>query len=89
MFSQASVMLSTGGCLAEIPLGIHPLGRHPPPGRRLLQWTVRILLECILVIDVESQSPSDTKWQPREVFSMSFSEFNEAIEFSLNGTEIQ
>ena len=38
-----------------------PLGRHPPeqappgadippPSRRLLLWTVRILLECILVI---------------------------------------
>ena len=28
-----------------------PLGRHPrPPSRRLLQRTVRILLECILVI---------------------------------------
>ena len=28
--------------------GVHPPGRHPP-GRRLLQLTVRILLECILV----------------------------------------
>ena len=26
-----------------------PLGRHPPPSRRLLLRTVRILLECILV----------------------------------------
>ena len=40
MFSQASVILSTGG-------GRQSLGRHPP--RRPLQWTVRILLECILV----------------------------------------
>ena len=32
------------------PLGRHPLGRHPPPHiSRPLQWTVRILLECILV----------------------------------------
>ena len=28
--------------------GKHPLGRHPP--RWLLQWTVCILLECILVV---------------------------------------
>ena len=47
--------------LADIPLGRHPqdrhtpLGRHNPfrqtplPSRRLLQRTVRILLECILV----------------------------------------
>ena len=37
-----------------------PLGRHlagqtpPPPGRRLLQLTVRILLECILVFSNDS-----------------------------------
>ena len=33
------------------PPGRHPLGRHPPnpTHRRLLQRTVRILLECILV----------------------------------------
>ena len=32
------------------PLGRHPLARHPPPSsRQLLQQTVRILLECILV----------------------------------------
>ena len=44
MFSQACVKNSVharGG-------GVHPLGRHPP-GRRLLQRTVRILVECILV----------------------------------------
>ena len=48
--------------LGRHPLGRHPppadtaLDRHPPradtrspPGRRLLQWTVCILLECILV----------------------------------------
>ena len=49
----------------QTPPGRHPLGRHPPgqtppprvdtplgrhtPLRRPLQWTVRILLECILV----------------------------------------
>ena len=33
------------------PPGRHPPGRHPPPNsRRLLQRTVRILLECILVL---------------------------------------
>ena len=44
----------------QTPPGRHPpdrhtpwadtrLGRHPPPSRWLLQWTVHILLECILV----------------------------------------
>ena len=48
-----------------VPLGRHPMGRPPPrqtpqvdtshgqtrpPPRRPLKWTVRILLECILVI---------------------------------------
>ena len=32
------------------PLGRHPHPRQTPPGRRLLQRTVRILLECILVL---------------------------------------
>ena len=32
----------------DTPLGTTPLGRHPPC-RRLLQQTLRILLECILV----------------------------------------
>ena len=37
-------------CLSEC-CGYTPPGRHPPPhGRRLLQRTVRILLECILVL---------------------------------------
>ena len=46
---------------APVRAGIHPpethtLGRHrpghpPPPGRRLLLRTVRILLECILVCE--------------------------------------
>ena len=36
-------------------LGRHPPDKHPPgqtspPSRRLLQWTVRILLECIVVV---------------------------------------
>ena len=38
-----SRILSTGGGSASVHAGIHP------PGRRLLQWTVRSLLECILV----------------------------------------
>ena len=62
IFSQASVILSTGECLADTP-GTHPradtlLGRHPP-GRQLLQRTVRILLECILVINVLSTEFSE------------------------------
>ena len=45
MFSQASVILFTGGgCLADT------LGQTPPPPETLLQRTVRILLECILVL---------------------------------------
>ena len=51
-FSQASVILFTGGrgcvCVADIPLGRHPPGQTPPT-RWLLEWTVRVLLECILV----------------------------------------
>ena len=44
---------SRGGCLPQCMLGYTPpadtpLGRHPPPSRRLLLRTVRILLECIL-----------------------------------------
>ena len=36
----------------QVQLGVYPSmhwGRHPPPNRRLLLRTVRILLECILV----------------------------------------
>ena len=29
-----------------------PRSRHPPPSRWLLLWTVRILLECILVMQI-------------------------------------
>ena len=47
----------TSVCLPQCMLGYTPLGRHPQadtpptptPSRRLLQQTVRILLECILV----------------------------------------
>ena len=39
------------GC-APLHAGIHLLGRHPPHPRWILQWTVPILLECILVISV-------------------------------------
>ena len=46
---------SRGG-LPQCMLGYRPLrstppGSTPPPGRRLPLWTVRILLECILVIN--------------------------------------
>ena len=61
MFSQACVKNSVHGGEAYTPhpgrhpLGRHPPGRHPPPWtdtphiRLPLQWTVRILLECIPV----------------------------------------
>ena len=62
MFLHVSVILSTGGRLAD-PLGrpphpwadtlpwanTPPGGRHPPSPGRPLQRVVRILLECILV----------------------------------------
>ena len=58
IFSQASVILSTWGYLArctpppgqvQLPgAGTPPWLVHPP--RRSLQWTVRILLECFLVV---------------------------------------
>ena len=42
------------------PLGSRypPGSRHPPPSRRLLLRTVRILLECILVINFSPPPPS-------------------------------
>ena len=48
----------TSVCQEFCPLGVylnmhwcrHPPGQTPPPPRRLLQRTVRILLECILVL---------------------------------------
>ena len=54
MFLHLSVILFTGGCIpactwTDSPPGRHPPGQTPPPRRRLLQWMVRILLECILV----------------------------------------
>ena len=59
MFSQASVILFTGGGVLQIPprADTPSLGQKPPrqtspgrqPSRRLLQRTVRTLLECILV----------------------------------------
>ena len=48
MFSQASVILFTVGWGVGVCI---PLGRHPPHPRRPLLRTVRILLECILVLE--------------------------------------
>ena len=49
IFSQACVKNSVHRGLCTPP-GQTPSPRQtPPPGRRLLQWTIRILLECILV----------------------------------------
>ena len=68
MFLHLSVILSMEGVWQTPPLSKHPrgqtplLGKHlpgqtpPPPGRRLLQRTVRILLECILVTFCERGS---------------------------------
>ena len=54
MFSQASVILFMGACVSQHALGQTPPGRHPPLGRHPPRWplqrTVRILLECILVL---------------------------------------
>ena len=58
MFLHLSVILSTGGCLADTSRADIPLGRNlppradipPPHPRRPLQGTVRILLECILIV---------------------------------------
>ena len=52
IFSQASVILSTGGGGMHIPLGTHtPWHAHPRWKLRdaVNEWMVRILLECILV----------------------------------------
>ena len=70
MFSQACVKNSVHGGEDVQPLGRHPLedtpGQTPswadppgqtPPGRQLLQLTVRILLECILVYDNMLKNP--------------------------------
>ena len=54
---------SQGGCVADTPLGRPPLQTPPPPlSRWLLQRTVRILLECILV-----SLPGPSKFDPRLV----------------------
>ena len=55
MFSQACVknFVHRGRGEVYTPQGDTPSpwpGRHPPPGRRLLQRTIRILLDCILVL---------------------------------------
>ena len=50
MFSQASVILFTGGVFAPLHAGIPPWADTPLSDRRLLLWTVCILLECILVV---------------------------------------
>ena len=63
MFSQACVKKSVHGgvCIPSCTGADTPLGRHPPrqtppgqtpPSRRLLQRTVRILLECIVIVTV-------------------------------------
>ena len=58
VFTPVSHSVHRGrGCLADTPPGRHPPSWadtpsprwHPPPPRRPLQRTVRILLECILV----------------------------------------
>ena len=60
---QADTPRQTPPC-TDTPLGKHPPGRHPPLGRhhptgqtpqRPLQRTVRILLECILVVLCEQR----------------------------------
>ena len=51
MFSQASVILLTGGSGRHPPGQTHPLWADTPlPRRRPLQRMVRILLECIPVL---------------------------------------
>ena len=63
-------------CLPQCMLGYttpspgrYPLGRHPPadtplPRRRLLQRTVRILLECILVILINLLVVTNWSFEP-------------------------
>ena len=73
IFSQASVILSTGGRIpactgADTPPGQTLPGQTPhPPGqtsrRRPLQRTIRILHECFLVLTNFIQCV--TLWQPR------------------------
>ena len=45
---------------ADIPPGQTPPGRHPLPSRRLLQQTVRIILECILVVSIILENAHET-----------------------------
>ena len=70
IFSQACVKNSVHGgrgvCLSACwdtpPWTDPPHGQTPPPpSRRLLQRTVRILLECILVPYATSDQPAATK----------------------------
>ena len=73
-FSQVSVYPQGGEeevcipCQAYTPPGrTPPLGRHPHPQRWLLQRTVRILLECILVLKKTSQHNRTLKTDFRSV----------------------
>ena len=82
-FSQASVKNSVhrGRCTSprQTPLGRHtppsrhppwadiPLGRHPPPMRRLVQRTVRILLECIFVSNRSTETYLHRRYLSRKL----------------------
>ena len=66
MFLHLSAILFTGGMYPSMHWGRTPPGQtypsmHCPLPRRLLQRTVRILLECILVVDGPASLAVDNK----------------------------
>ena len=72
VFTGLCLSTGRGGGVHQLP-GIHtpwadtPLGQTPPPQRWLLQRTVRILLECILVLKKTSQHNRTLKTDFRSV----------------------
>ena len=88
IFTQASVILFTGGGVADTPKADTSPGQTPPcpvhagihPPRRPLQRTVRILLECILVtFTYLPRFQCDAKWKSK------FQEIYVAFSISLLG----
>ena len=76
MFLHVSVILSTGGCLANIPLGRHPPGRHPPLADTP-PWQTPPLA------DTPGQTPSSCHYSGR------YASFWNAFLFSSRSSEMQ
>ena len=87
MFLHLSVILFTGGVSARHPPRQAPTPPHPLPfSRRLLQRTVRILLECILVClwwnycnSTSTLTPMNNVKSITILVSLNFSQWNPSL----------